>query len=267
MSAIHILGIRIDDITLDDACAHAAALIEQGGAHQFATVNPEFVMTARHNPAFRAALEHSALNVPDGVGIMLAARWQGRPLRERVTGVALLQRLCALAAERGWGVYLLGAAPGVAERAAAALTARHPALRIVGTHAGSPAPAEQAGIAERISAAQPQFLFVAYGAPAQDVWLHQVLRDESRVPSHDLGFLPPDSGLGTHPAALGLIGMGVGGTFDYLAGVRKLAPTWVRRIGFEWLHRLLQQPSRWRRQLSLLRFAGAVLTEHLKDQR
>lgn len=238
--SIRILGVRVDDVSCDEACSYAERLIAQGGVHQFATVNPEFVMTAQHDAHFRAVLEQCDLALADGVGITLAARLRRSPLRERVTGVELTQRLCARAAARGWRVFLLGAAPGVAERAADALRARFPGLVVAGCFSGSPHPDHVADIDARIAVARPQLLFVAYGAPAQDVWLYDFAR--------------------RHPTAC-MVGMGVGGTFDYLAGVRRLAPRWARRIGIEWLFRLLAQPSRWRRQTALLRFAVAALIE------
>lgn len=241
MSAFRILNVRIDPVTYDEACARAEAILAAGEVQRFATVNPEFVASARRDPEFARALESSALNLPDGVGITLAARLRGRPLPERVTGVALTQRLCARAAARGWRVFLLGAAEGVAARAGALLQERNPGLIIAGAHAGSPRPEDAAGITARVRAARPHLLFVAYGAPAQDLWLARHLAACVSDPPH------------------GLLGMGVGGTFDYLAGVRPYAPAWVRRSGFEWLYRLIQQPRRWRRQLDLVRFAWWVL--------
>ncbi len=245
MSAFRILNVRIDPVTYDEACARAETALASGAVQRFATINPEFVATARRDPEFAQVLESSALNLPDGVGITMAARLRGHPLPERVTGVELTQRLCARAAALGWRVFLLGAAEGVAARAGVLLQGRYPGLIIAGAHAGSPQPDAAAGIAARVRATQPHLLFVAYGAPAQDLWLARHLDAcvSEPAPQH------------------GLIGMGVGGTFDYLAGVRPFAPAWVRRAGFEWLYRLIRQPQRWRRQLDLLRFAWWVLRE------
>ncbi len=239
-SPLTLLGVRIDDVTLTEAVERVERALASGQSGQIATVNPEFVMQARDNAHFAAALKNTLLNVPDGVGITWAARHLGRPLRERVTGVALTDALCARAARRGWGVYLLGAGPGVAERAAAVYQARHPGLTIVGAYAGSPEPGQAAALTTRIRAAAPRLLFVAYGAPAQDLWLAE--------------HLPALSSAGS------VIGMGIGGTLDYVAGVRPYAPAWVRRLGFEWLFRLIRQPSRWRRQLRLFQFMVAVLS-------
>ena len=233
---LHVLGIPIHDVTYDEALDHVATWIDQGDPHQIATVNPEFVMTARRDPAFRAVLDQADLCLADGVGITLAARYLGHPLRERVAGVDLVKRLAGRAAQAGWRLFLLGAAPGVAERAADVLRQRSPGVTICGTYAGSPAPEEAAEIAARVRAAQTDVLLVAYGAPGQDLWIARHL-----------------------PGTGAAVGVGIGGAFDYLAGVTRRAPRWIRRLGFEWLYRLVQQPWRWRRQLALPHFALLVL--------
>jgi N-acetylglucosaminyldiphosphoundecaprenol N-acetyl-beta-D-mannosaminyltransferase len=219
-----ILGVAIDDVLMDEAIAAVARFIAEGGPHQIVTVNPEFVMEARRNRAFRRVLAAADLATPDGFGIILAARWRGTPLRGRVTGIDLTERIAAEAARRGWSLFLLGAAPGVAERAAAALQRANPGLRIAGCYAGSPRPADEPPIRERIIAARPDVLLVAYGHPAQDLW---IARNQPllRVP----------------------VAIGVGGTFDELAGVVPRAPALVQRLGLKWLYRLIVQPWRWRR--------------------
>jgi N-acetylglucosaminyldiphosphoundecaprenol N-acetyl-beta-D-mannosaminyltransferase len=124
----------------------------------------------------------------------------------------------------------------VAERAAEVLVRRHPTLQVVDTYGGSPADAEAAEICARIKAARPDILFVAYGAPRQDLWIAR------------------------HGRPLGVpVMMGVGGSLDFLVGAQKRAPRWVRKINLEWLYRLVLQPSRWRRQLALPKFVWAVL--------
>jgi len=219
-----ILGVAIDDVLMDEAIAAVARFIAEGGPHQIVTVNPEFVMEARRNRAFRRVLAAADLATPDGFGIILAARWRGTPLRGRVTGIDLTERIAAEAARRGWSLFLLGAAPGVAERAAAALQRANPGLRIAGCYAGSPRPADEPPIRERIIAARPDVLLVAYGHPAQDLW---IARNQPllRVP----------------------VAIGVGGTFDELAGVVPRAPALMQRLGLKWLYRLIVQPWRWRR--------------------
>jgi len=243
--AVTILGVRVDDVTYDEAVAIAEALIDRGGAHQFATVNPEFIMAAQRDEDFRAVLARTALNVPDGIGVVWAARRRGVQLRERVAGVDLMQALCALASRRQWRVFFLGAQPGVAEQVAAQMVVCYPGLTVAGTYAGTPGVTEELAIGARIRAARPQLLFVAYGAPAQDKWL-----------ARNLPLILPEA-----DARPGILGMGVGGAFDFVAGVQKRAPLWLQRLHLEWLYRLIRQPWRWRRQTALLRFAVSAMLE------
>ena len=235
MRSVRILGVRVDDVTMGEALRHAQEMATRGGAHQIVTVNPEFVMRAQSDATFRQVLDEAELSIPDGQGLLWAARVVGSPLRERVAGSDMAPALAALSAQHGYRLYLLGAAPGVAEQAADVLRERYPGVQIVGTYAGSPSPAEEDEIVARIVAVRPDLLFVAYGAPAQDLWIHRN-QPKMQVP----------------------VAMGIGGTLDFVAGVRKRAPVWMRRVGLEWLYRLLQEPSRWRRMLALPRFAVRV---------
>jgi N-acetylglucosaminyldiphosphoundecaprenol N-acetyl-beta-D-mannosaminyltransferase len=233
-----ILGVRVDDVTYEEALAHIEHWVASasGGTHQIATVNVEFIMEARRNPAFRGVLAAASLCVPDGVGVLWAAQRQGRPLRERVAGVDLVERIAARGGERGWRIYFLGAAPGVAERAAMVLAERYPGLQVAGCYAGSPCPEDEDQIVSGVCAARPDVLFVAYGAPRQDLW---IARNQART------------GV---PVALG-----VGGSFDFIAGVARRAPEWVQRAGLEWLHRLGRQPWRLQRQMAIPHFMALVL--------
>ncbi len=236
MESVSILGIRIDALTYDDLLAQIARFIADGTPHQICTANPEFVMEARRNPVFRDVLAQAELVLADGVGLLWAARRSGQPLPQRVTGSDGVPLIAARAAERGWRIYLLGAAPGVAARAAEVLQQRHPGLQVAGVYAGSPADEEAAAIIARIRAARPHILFVAYGAPRQDLWIAK------------------------HRAALETpVMMGVGGSLDFIAGVQQRAPAWLQRLNLEWFYRLVTQPWRWRRQLDLPRFVWAVL--------
>ena len=148
--AVRILGVRVDNVTTEGTLDILERFVAQGGPHQVVTVNPEFIVEAQHNAQFRAVLDQADLALPDGVGLMWASRLLaprgkeglGRPLRERVTGsdtVPLIARLCA---RRGYRMFLLGAAPGVAKEAGAIMTRDNPGLQIVGTYAGSPDPSE-----------------------------------------------------------------------------------------------------------------------------
>ena len=239
-AAITILGIRVDSVTCHDALARIEEYLAQGGPHQVNTVNPEFIVTAQGDPQFARILNQSALNLPDGQGLLWAARLLGSPLRERVTGVDTLVGLAALSAERGYRIYLLGAAEGVAAAAGRHLMGRFPGLEIAGIHTGSPAPEEEEAIATEIKSAHPHILFVAYGAPHQEEW---IARNLARLD------VP--------------VAMGVGGAFDFLSGRAKRAPRWMQRLGLEWLHRLFHQPWRWRRMLALPQFALLTIRERL----
>jgi N-acetylglucosaminyldiphosphoundecaprenol N-acetyl-beta-D-mannosaminyltransferase len=242
--SIDILGTRVDDVTYAEALALIDGWIAEGrrgrgGPHVVTTPNPEFVMAARRTPDFRAVLRDAALNVPDGVGLLLAARLKGQRFRDHVRGSDLTYRLAALGAQRGHRWYLLGAGDGIARRAADALLARYPGLTIVGAEPGSPRPEDDPATWAMIRAAGPiDLILVAYGAPAQERWLARSL------------------------GPLGIpVGIGVGGVFNFISGQVPRAPVWMQRLELEWLHRLIVQPSRWRRQLALPRFLLLALAE------
>ncbi|MFA5800356.1 MAG: WecB/TagA/CpsF family glycosyltransferase [Candidatus Peribacteraceae bacterium] len=226
LQRISILGVPIDRVTREQTLLEIASFLSSGGQHHVMTPNPEMLVEAGKNPAFRDVLSRSALNVPDGVGLLWASRWLGTPIAERVAGVDLFQDLCLSPSLPS--VYLLGAAPGVAERVGEHFSQRNPSLRIVGTESGSPDPAKETGIIQRINASCAQVLFVAFGAPGQDMW---IARNLPKMPGVRLA-------------------MGVGGSFDFVAGVRKRAPAWLRSAGLEWFWRLIREPRRFRRIVS-----------------
>ncbi|NLV74069.1 MAG: WecB/TagA/CpsF family glycosyltransferase [Chloroflexi bacterium] len=238
--SIEILGVRVDDITIAETLACCEQFIAEGGHHHLVTVNPEFVITAQDNDEFRRTINASDCALPDGAGLVWAARLLGGRIRERVTGADTVPLLAQLASQRGFSLYLLGAAPGVADQAAQRLQAAYPGLRIAGTYSGSPRVEEQDEITARIRATAPDMLFVAYGAPAQDLWIS---RNRAALP------VP--------------VCMGVGGTLDFIAGIAPRAPKWMRRIGAEWLFRLVRQPWRWRRMARLPVYMVRVMQQRL----
>jgi N-acetylglucosaminyldiphosphoundecaprenol N-acetyl-beta-D-mannosaminyltransferase len=214
MDSINILGVRVDNVTYDQAVARVDAFLSETGTHQIATVNPEFIVLAQSDSAFMRQLNDCALNVPDGIGLLWASRRLGMPLRERVTGQEMVDRIAALAAMRSESIFLLGARRGVAERAAERLKQKNSGLMIVGCYAGSPAIEEEERIVHRINESGAKILFVAFGPPQQEFW---IARNARRLTV--------------------AIAMGVGGTFDTLAGIVPRAPGWVQRAGFEWTWR------------------------------
>ncbi|MYE77678.1 MAG: WecB/TagA/CpsF family glycosyltransferase [Chloroflexi bacterium] len=233
---LKLLGVPVDALTYGDLLAKIAGWIDVGaGARQVCTVNPEFIMIAQGDPIFRGVLQRAALCLPDGVGLLWACRRRGFPLRERVTGSDGLPCIAQVAAQKGWRIFLLGAAPGVAEQAAATLIKDNPGLQVADTYAGSPAAEEEDKIVARVNASRADILFVAYGAPRQDKWIARNL-----------------------PRLQVSLAMGVGGSLDFIAGHVPRAPGWMRERGLEWLYRLLRQPWRLRRMLRLPRFVFAV---------
>jgi len=239
-----LLGTRVDLVTPAEALRLMRQFATDGDVHHIITLNPEFIMAARNDDAFRSVIEKADLVLPDGIGVIWASRLYGHPLRERVTGVDTVRALARFAAEHHLRPFLLGAAPGVAEEAARILQAENPGLEIAGTYVGSPRIDEEDAIVSLVRAARPDFLFVAYGAPKQDLW---IARNSERL------HVP--------------LSMGVGGTFDFIAGKAQRAPAWMQRAGIEWLHRLIQEPWRWRRMLALPRFALWVLIERCFQRR
>ena len=236
MDSIRVLGVRVDAVDTEQTLQRIEELLRAGGHHLVATVNPEFVMRARRDPAFNQVLETAGLCLPDGWGVTWAARRQGRPLPERVTGVDLIPELAGRAAARGWRLFFLGAGPGVAEAAAEQLRVRFPSLVVAGCHSGEAGPVGDEESLARIAEARPDIVLVAYGAPLQELW---IARNLERLQAG--------------------VGIGVGGAFDYLSGRVRRAPAWMRRLGLEWLFRLLRQPWRARRMAVLPIFALEVL--------
>ena len=236
-NSVDVLGVRVDDVTYAEALGVLLQAIEARVPHVVTTPDPEFVMLARRDASFRAVLNRAALNIPDGIGLILAARLAGAGLREHVQGTDLVLMLAEASARLGYRWYLLGGRGDVAHRAARALSAQFPGLLVAGATAGSPRRDDDAATQAAIRAAgRVDVLLVAYGAPKQELWLDRNLAD-LEIP----------------------VGIGVGGVFDYFSGAVPRAPGWLRRLHFEWLYRLIRQPWRWRRQLALPVFAALAL--------
>jgi N-acetylglucosaminyldiphosphoundecaprenol N-acetyl-beta-D-mannosaminyltransferase len=230
-----VLGVRVDCLDMASSLERIEAMVDAGGPHLVVTVNPEFVMRTRRDPDFARVLESADLCLPDGTGVVWAARRQGCSLSGPVAGVDLVPEVAAMCARRGFRMFLLGAAEGVAQQLEALLKAAHPGLEVA-SHAGSPDPADDAGTLRMIHQHGAQVLLVAYGAPSQELWIDRL------------------------SARLGVaVAVGVGGAFDYLTGRVQRAPLWMRRVGLEWLHRLALQPWRIRRMAVLPAYAVKVL--------
>jgi N-acetylglucosaminyldiphosphoundecaprenol N-acetyl-beta-D-mannosaminyltransferase len=209
--------------------------------------NAFLVSLAQRDARFAEALANASLCLPDGISVVWSSRLLGKPIPERVPGGEFMEEMCALAARRGKSVYLLGGLPGAAEQAARVLVARYPGLVVAGTDC--PAKGfERDGVANaavlgRIRSVEPDLLFVAFGAPKQEIWM----LDHCRT-------LPIGAALS------------VGAAFDTTAGLRKRAPDWTHQLGAEWLYRLAMEPRRlWRRYLiGNAQFGAVVVQEWIK---
>ncbi|MCB9420946.1 MAG: WecB/TagA/CpsF family glycosyltransferase [Ardenticatenaceae bacterium] len=245
--SLTILNTPVHAVTMAETLARTQKFMAESRLHQICTTNPEFVMAAQTDDAFRQILWQADLCLPDGIGLVVASRWLKKPLPERVPGSELVYHLAELCAQEGWRLFLLGAAPGIgdapgiAEEAAAIFQSRYPDLIIAGTYAGSPDPAENEAILKRINDSGAEMLFVAYGAPKQDKW---IARNREALPTVRMA-------------------IGIGGSLDFVTGKSIRAPRWVQNLGLEWLHRLIKEPWRWRRMLALPRFVLAVVVGKL----
>jgi len=172
--ALQLMGVPIHDVTMSETVLWVKQWIEEGGAHTIATVNPEFLMAARRNRAFGAALQRAALCLPDGIGVLLAARRKGVRLRERVAGSDMVPLLAHEAARYGWRIFFLGAAPEVAQRTATILAERNPGLEVAGYYAGSPALEEEEDIITRIRNGHADIVFVAGVSRRAPRWIQRI---------------------------------------------------------------------------------------------
>jgi N-acetylglucosaminyldiphosphoundecaprenol N-acetyl-beta-D-mannosaminyltransferase len=214
----------INSLTANEAVDALERLILSGGTHQVCAMNLDTWLNALADPHLHRIVAGSSLVFPDGMPLVWASGLLGCPLTERVTGVDLVPRLAELSARKGYKIFLLGAKPGVAGRAARLLERNYPGVQIVGTFA----PAEEnlicmdhAEILRQIHAVSPDILLVAFGNPKQEKWIWM------------------------HRKRLGVpLAMGVGGSFDILVGDVRRAPRWIQKCGLEWAMRLLQEPMR-----------------------
>jgi N-acetylglucosaminyldiphosphoundecaprenol N-acetyl-beta-D-mannosaminyltransferase len=241
MTSVSILGCRVDVVDRDEAVRRIVQLAHDTTPSLVVTLGTEMAVRARHDPAFREVANASALSLCDTVGILYAARLlHGAPMRERVAGVDLIDPLCARFADAGIPVFLCGGKGDTAERAARTLVARYPNLRIAGTRDGYFPRSDDRKVAAAIAATGARVLFLGLGSPRQELWIAENL---------------VHTGCG--------VGIGIGGSFDVLAGNVERAPAVWQRFNLEWLYRLIREPSRFRRQLALPAFVWYVMCERI----
>jgi N-acetylglucosaminyldiphosphoundecaprenol N-acetyl-beta-D-mannosaminyltransferase len=222
MNGLTILGVPVDNVSMDETLWKIEEFIREGSVHQIATANVDFLVNAVNNRDYREVLCRCSLVVADGMPLVLASRLLGSPLRERVTGADLVPRLASLSGQKGYRIFLLGAMPEVAEVAASRLQAM--GANIVGRISPPIRPLkdfDNESILAEIAAANPDILLVAFGSPKQEMWIHQV-RDRLKVP----------------------VCIGIGGSLDFLAGTIRRAPQWMQRSSLEWVYRTWSEPRR-----------------------
>ncbi len=244
---IRILDITMDNITMQDAIGRIMGYVNQGHPRHVCFVNPQYANVAYTHDAYKAVLQSADLVLADGIGMKIAGKMLRREIKENVNGTDLFPRLCQAMAEGARRLYLLGAAPGVAEAVRAWVEKNHPGVKVTGCHDGYFTAEEEPAIIREIAQSGADVLLVAMGVPNQELWIKRNL------------------------PALGVkVAIGVGGLFDFYSGRIPRAPMWVREIGMEWFYRFSQEPSRlWKRyfvgnNLFLFRVLMARLRE--KDQ-
>ena len=216
---INVLGVGFDNITMDQAVAEGIRLMSTEGPHYVATPNPEIVEICREDPEAREAVNGADLVLADGIGVIYGAKMLGMPLKGRVTGIGFAQGLMARMAESGKSLFLLGARPGVAEKAAENLQRQYPGLKIAGVHDGYFQ--EDGPVIEAIRSSGADAAFVCLGAPKQEKWMAR---------------------WGKHTGAR--LAIGLGGALDVFAGKVERAPESWQKLGLEWAYRLTKEPQR-----------------------
>jgi len=247
-SEIKVMNVRFNNVTIDESIDIIFEYINKSKKGYICTPNPEMLLKTQKNAVFLNILNNSLLNIADGIGILwasyniekhnskfkallnlpLVALYPQKfrtVLKERVTGTDLLQKICEKAESHPYKIFLLGAGPKVAEITKEKLLAHSPSLNIVGFFEGSPDDKDKEEIIKKINSSEADILFVAFGAPKQEVWISDNLKTLKTVK----------------------IAIGIGGAFDFVSGKKKRAPLWMQKTGLEWLYRLIQEPSRIKR--------------------
>lgn len=235
MEKINILGVNVDNVTMEDALSRVMGFLDEDAPHAVFTPNSEIIMVAYKDEEFCKELNDASLIVPDGIGVVYASRILKAPLPERVAGFDLASNLIESLKDGEKSFYFFGGKPGVAETAKENLLEKYPKLNICGLSDGYYDEEKEKAIIEDIKNKKPDVLFVCLGAPKQEKWINE------------------------HKDELGVkVLMGIGGSLDVFAGTVERAPEFYQKHGLEWLYRLLKQPSRFIRMLALPKFGLTV---------
>ena len=218
---VHLFGLRIDSLTLLDTLDRVDEFIRDGGAHQQVSINVDKIVKAAKSPQLRDIVNSCALVNVDGMPVIWASRLLGEPVRARIAGIDLFEAIMHAAPRRGWRIYLLGARQEVVEATRRHFETACPGIEIVGARDGYWKPDEETLVVDEIASARPDILFVALGSPRKEEFLARY-QTRMRIP----------------------FAMGVGGSFDVVAGSVRRAPRWIQNLGFEWFYRFSQEPRR-----------------------
>lgn len=236
MDNIKIYGINIHNISLDEATKKAEEYLEGDTLKTICTPNTEILMAAKNNPRLKNIINEADLIIPDGIGLIYASRIKKKPLKERVTGFDLSIKLLEIGDQKGYSIYLLGGKDGVAKAAGKNIKMKYPNLKLAGSHNGYFSLEEEVRIIDEINTKNPDIIFVGLGFPKQDIWIN---KNKDRINARLI--------------------IGNGGVLDILAGNAKRAPKIFQDLGLEWFYRLIQNPSRIKRQLVLPKFILEII--------
>ena len=232
---VEILGVKVDAVTMAQAVELVINLIAEKKSSLVATANAEMLLRATHDDELKSILNAASLVVPDGAGTVWAARHLGHEMPERVAGFDLVQELMKISPAHGIKFFLFGSAPGIADKAKLKAEKLYPGIKIVGTRNGYFTADDEPEIISQIKTSRADVLLAALGVPKQEKWLAK-FRGELQIP----------------------VSIGVGGTFDVMAGAVKRAPLWMQHARLEWLFRAMLQPSRAGRLIALPKFVWKV---------
>lgn len=240
LERIEVLGVPIDRVNMNQSLDWVERMVAGDKPEGIFSLNAEIVVMAQANPVLLNLFRDGGLLIPDGIGVIVAAKLLGLGRIEQVPGCELMPAICERAAEKGFSVFLFGAASDVNKKAQDVLRARFPGIRIAGARDGYIKDEEMPQLIDEINASGAQILFVGLGCPRQELWV------EKYLPQLDVKVCQV-----------------VGGTFDVIAGTVKRAPFVFRKMYLEWFYRLALQPKRALRQTALLRFAFQVVRKRI----
>lgn len=225
MDRITFMGIRMDNVTLDEAMARVQACVEAREKMYVVTPNVDHVVKLQHDERFREAYAKAGLVTVDGTPIIKVAQWYGMPFKAKIPGPELAEAAVRTAAEHGYSVFILGAAPGVADQAIRKLKAKYPGLRDAGSY--SPPRGfenneeERRRIIQVVNDAAPDIVIAGMGSPKTEIFLME-----------------------TYQAMNACVSFSTGAAIDFFAGTVSRCPAWVNRVGMEWFYRFLKEPRR-----------------------